>query len=156
MLANTPGASDLMPLLWRSRDPTVVEHVPTDDSLSWKAASSDKTQLPNVATCVSASTHETHTHMKIRSVCVMCILTRCHDLPVCVCECVCVLCQKNWPIFLANFLLSESCALCHICAGCNFCAGCASCIQSLSDVSHRVESGLCSVRHTHAAAHLLP
>jgi len=50
MWANTPSASDLMPELWRCSQPTVVEHVPSDNS--WKAASSDKTQSPNVAICV--------------------------------------------------------------------------------------------------------
>eukprot|EP00277_Geminigera_cryophila_P008071 CAMPEP_0179435850 /NCGR_PEP_ID=MMETSP0799-20121207/19893_1 /TAXON_ID=46947 /ORGANISM="Geminigera cryophila, Strain CCMP2564" /LENGTH=100 /DNA_ID=CAMNT_0021215499 /DNA_START=229 /DNA_END=528 /DNA_ORIENTATION=+ len=68
-----PGASDWMPFWFRYRAPEVVEHIPTDDT--WKAASSDKMQLPNVAICVSAPTHETHTQMKTRSVCMMRILT---------------------------------------------------------------------------------
>ena len=50
MLANTPGASDLMPKPPSHSQPEVVEHVPSDDS--WKAASSDKTQSPNVMICV--------------------------------------------------------------------------------------------------------
>jgi len=86
MLVNMPGASDWMPWVFRYRAPEVVEHIPTDDTS--KAPSSDKMQLPNVAICVSAPTHETHMQMKTRNVSMMRILTQCRDLLVCMCMCL--------------------------------------------------------------------
>ena len=98
MLVNMPGASDWMPFWFRYRAPEVVEHIPTDDT--WKAASSDKMQLPNVAICVSAPTRETHTQMKTRSVCMMRILTQCRDLLVWGCMCSVSI---FWEAFQDNF-----------------------------------------------------
>jgi len=105
MLPNTPGASDWMRLLLRSRVPLVVEHVPSDDT--WNAASSAKMQLPNVAisvilpslwacVCVCVCVCVTlpspclvHVHV-YANVCVSVYVCVCVCMCVCVCVCVCL------------------------------------------------------------------
>jgi len=112
MLANTPGASDLMPLKPRFREPVVVEHVPSDDS--WKAASSDKRQSPNVAICVLTLSLSYHASSACMCTCIyvcVCVYIYIHirvcsyiHLYVYVCTCmfvhileyVCILLCYTW------------------------------------------------------------